>query len=611
MIYTTCKYAPEELFAGFGEETSRLDPSPASFSCADGCAHPNLCGFAKAVIEEVNAKGIRSLVFTDCCDAMRRTFDVLSRSDMDFLYFLPLPHKTGDREIHMFAADLKKLAEAYARASGKTFSREAAREACVPRTSSKTEESGEADPGKSSTQEVSGSAPSAYVSILGAHGGALLLEGVRETFSGMKVRDDTCSGNRISMIVVPESFPSDEAFFSWYAEYLLKGFNPCMRMFSIANRTGKETEILNAGRRPGNQEANLRGIIYHTVKFCDYYSFEYADLKQRTDLPLLKIETDTSPQSSGQLKTRIEAFAETLGVRTVSTGTKESSMLFGRQSGKNETLSPAAAIKFKENADFIAGIDSGSTSTDVVIMNRGRKILSSIILPTGMSASKSAKKALHLALSEAGIRESDLGGIVATGYGRDVLEMEKQTVTEITCHAKGAHFLFPDARTIVDIGGQDSKVIRIDSQGNVTNFIMNDKCAAGTGRFLEMQARALGLTMEEMSRIGLDWKEEVRISNMCTVFAESEVVSLVAKDTPPADIVHGLNRSVAAKTVSLIRRGKGEEEYVMTGGVSLNRGVVQCLSEELGAPVHISERSQLCGAIGAALIGLASAPASS
>ena len=147
-------------------------------------------------------------------------------------------------------------------------------------------------------------------------------------------------------------------------------------------------------------------------------------------------------------------------------------------------------------------------------------------------------------------------------------------------------------------------MIRIDETGAVQNFVMNDKCAAGTGRFLEMQARALGITMEEMSRLGLEWKQDVQISSMCTVFAESEVVSLVARDTAVEDIIHGLNRSVAAKTLSLVRRGKGESPYAMTGGVSLNQGVVRCLEEALGSKVATSAQSQLCGAIGAALLGL-------
>ncbi len=557
MLYTTCKYAPEELFSGFGIKTHRLDPNPVSFSCADGCAHPNLCGFAKAVIEEVSARGIRELIFTDCCDAMRRTYDVLLKEKLDFLYFLPLPHRSGEAEIRLFASQLKKLTASYEDYSGKSFSEEAAREAC-----------------RRSIQEYMQQAEArrkdhGCISVLGAHGGSMLLKNVREHFPDLNVYDDTCSGNRFFTGLDEVNAVGDEDFFLWYAGLLLKGLTPCLRMYETPRRPSELEEF-----RPA------KGIIYHTVKFCDYYSFEYAGFKHSAAVPLLKIETDTTPQSSGQLKTRIEAFAETLGVKHMKMSTKK----------------PGEAA-------YIAGIDSGSTSTDVVIMDAKKQILGTVIIPTGMSASKSAAKALELSLKMAGLDRKDLDGIVATGYGRDILEMEKQTITEITCHAKGAQFLFPGARTIIDIGGQDSKVIRIDEEGNVLGFIMNDKCAAGTGRFLEMQARALGLSLEEMSKMGLTWKQEIQISNMCTVFAESEVVSLVAKDTPISDIIHGLNQSVAAKTISLIRRGKGEPGYAMTGGVSQNEGVVKCLEMQLASPVQVSERSQLCGAIGAALLG--------
>ena len=210
------------------------------------------------------------------------------------------------------------------------------------------------------------------------------------------------------------------------------------------------------------------------------------------------------------------------------------------------------------------------------------------------------------ALEEAGINEDSLTLTVTTGYGRENISFGDSSVTEITCHAKGAHYLDPSARTVIDIGGQDSKAIRIDENGSVLSFVMNDKCAAGTGRFLDMMARTMELTLDEMGELGLHWKNDVVISNMCTVFAESEVVSLVAQDTPPADIIHGLNNSVAGKTVSLVKRLGGEKGYIMTGGVAKNKGIVEALEEKLGEKVFISENAQLCGAIGAALIGMES-----
>lgn len=175
-------------------------------------------------------------------------------------------------------------------------------------------------------------------------------------------------------------------------------------------------------------------------------------------------------------------------------------------------------------------------------------------------------------------------------------------MSEITCHAKGAHHLYPRARTVIDIGGQDSKVICLDGNGNVTNFVMNDKCAAGTGRFLENMARTLQLSLSEMSELGLRWKKDVTISSMCTVFAESEVVSLVAANTETADIIHGLNQAVANKTASLVRRIHGEAPYIMSGGVAKNRGVVKALEEALNAEIYVPQQAQICGALGAALI---------
>jgi predicted CoA-substrate-specific enzyme activase len=194
--------------------------------------------------------------------------------------------------------------------------------------------------------------------------------------------------------------------------------------------------------------------------------------------------------------------------------------------------------------------------------------------------------------------------IVTTGYGRETIGLSDGSITEISCHAKGAHFLVPEVRTVIDIGGQDSKVIRLDEKGNVINFVMNDKCAAGTGRFLETMAKTLELSLSEMSEIGLKWKNEIAISSMCTVFAESEVVSLVAENTATEDIIHGLNESVANKTAALVKRLGGEAEYVMTGGVAQNKGVVNALEGKLGCSINVPEYAQLCGAIGAALFAL-------
>ena len=234
---------------------------------------------------------------------------------------------------------------------------------------------------------------------------------------------------------------------------------------------------------------------------------------------------------------------------------------------------------------YVAGIDSGSTSTDVVILDKDGKIKSTMIIPTGGGAMMSAEKSLEMAVEKAGIRKEDIVRIVTTGYGRAYIDSGDDSIT------------------VIDIGGQDIKAISIDENGAVKNFLMNDKCAAGTGRFLEMMARTLGLSLEEMSTRGLEWKENVVISSMCTVFAESEVVSLVAQNKDVADIIHGLNVSVASKVGALAARlgKKNPGEYMMTGGVARNKGIIQALEEKLGAKLYICDEAQLCGALGAAL----------
>ena len=218
---------------------------------------------------------------------------------------------------------------------------------------------------------------------------------------------------------------------------------------------------------------------------------------------------------------------------------------------------------------------SGERLEDMVASIKENGVLSPIIVqPDGdgyeilighnrWNASKLAGLPNVPAIIKAGLTEDEITMVVTTGYGRENIGFGNSSVTEITCHAKGAHFLDPSARTVIDIGGQDSKVIRIDDSGAVVSFVMNDKCAAGTGRFLDMMARTMELSLDEMGELGLKWKSDVTISNMCTVFAESEVVSLVAQDTPPEDIIHGLNKSVAGKTVSLVKRVGGESGYIM------------------------------------------------
>ncbi|MCU0845994.1 MAG: acyl-CoA dehydratase activase, partial [Spirochaetes bacterium] len=200
------------------------------------------------------------------------------------------------------------------------------------------------------------------------------------------------------------------------------------------------------------------------------------------------------------------------------------------------------------------------------------------------------------------IARSEVDRIVATGYGRNSVSFADSSITEITCHAAGAHYLNPRIRSIIDIGGQDSKTISVDDAGRVKDFAMNDKCAAGTGRFLEVMARALEVDLDEFGTLSLRSVNPSKISSLCTVFAESEVISLISKGEIRDNIIAGIHESIAARVVAMAKRVGVVPPIMMTGGVAKNRGVVDALEKKLGSPIEVSASAQENGAIGAAVL---------
>ena len=250
------------------------------------------------------------------------------------------------------------------------------------------------------------------------------------------------------------------------------------------------------------------------------------------------------------------------------------------------------------------GIDIGSLSTDAVLVNEKREIVAYEVIATGASSKKACDTIFKHILDATKLEAKDLDYVVATGYGRIKVPFANEVVTEITCHAKGANHFFPDARTVIDIGGQDSKAIKLDAKGNVLDFSMNDKCAAGTGRFLEVMARTLEIELDEMGELSLTGKDNVSISSLCTVFAESEVVSLIGADHKTPDICRALHISIAKRVSGQAKRVGLEESVVMTGGVAKNIGVVRELEKKLLCKIKIAEEPQIIGALGAALIAL-------
>lgn len=254
---------------------------------------------------------------------------------------------------------------------------------------------------------------------------------------------------------------------------------------------------------------------------------------------------------------------------------------------------------------YYLGIDIGSLSCDAVLINREEQILATAVVPTGARNRESIARVTDDTLRAAGISKGDVAGIVSTGYGRDRVEGRTASVTEITCHAKGIQALIPKTQILIDIGGQDSKAIRLDNDGRVVDFAMNDKCAAGTGRFLEAMARALQVDIEELSELDLGADGGIALSSMCTVFAESEVVSLIADGTHMKEIAHGLNRAIASRTLALVKRlapDMADLNIAMSGGVALNGGVVRALSSSMGMKIVVPPKPDTVGAYGAALI---------
>ncbi|MFQ5957401.1 MAG: acyl-CoA dehydratase activase [Candidatus Brocadiales bacterium] len=254
-----------------------------------------------------------------------------------------------------------------------------------------------------------------------------------------------------------------------------------------------------------------------------------------------------------------------------------------------------------------AGIDIGSVSTEVVVLGENNEILGYTVFDSQVDIEKTARETLDAALEKARLRPEEIDYMIATGYGRNNVPFAHKSVTEITCHALGAHHLFPSTRTIIDIGGQDSKAIAIVGQGNggarVVDFIMNDKCAAGTGRFLEVMAGVLDVDIRDLGQLSQKSSREVSISSMCTVFAESEVISLIHQKLPKEDIISGLHTAIVRKVLSLVQRVPIEEEITLTGGVMKNVGVCEKLRHELSPKrVNLPDEPQIAGALGAALM---------
>ena len=554
MLAYVCKYVPIEIFEGMGEEIERIEPQVINFNQADTLMHPNICSFVKGTLEEFLNKEYDGIILTSCCDSIKRLYDVLKEQCHNkFIYILDVPRKVNEYSVTLYEKRILEMVKAYEDFSGKNFDENKVKEVIKKEIILK-----EKDKDNSKLK----------IGILGARANDSIISIIEN--SNAKVSFNlTCTG-------IDRKFDiRNDDILDSYVSSLLNQI-PCMRMKEAENRD-KYVQRL---------EEDIDGIIYHTVQFCDNYSYEYTWLKEKKNTPMLLLETDCTKQSGGQIRTRIEAFLESLAV------------------SKGVTKDVSKVNNKKSRDIYVLGVDSGSTSTNAVIMNQDKEIVSYEVIRTGAKSIESAQKILDEILQKSNLRREDISLIVSTGYGRVSIPYADEAVTEISCHGKGAHYFNPKIRTILDIGGQDSKAIKLNENGEVEDFAMNDKCAAGTGRFLEMMARTLEIDISELGPISLKWNEDVEITSMCSVFAESEVISLIAQNKEKSDIAHGVHKAIASKGYSLLKRVGLKGDYMMTGGVAKNPGVVKAVEEKIKDKLYICDEPEIVGATGAALYAL-------
>ena len=556
MLAYVCKYVPIEIFKALGEDIEIIDPDVVNFNLADTLMHPNLCSFVKGTLEEFSRKNYEGIILTSCCDSIKRLYDILKKEYPDkFIYMLDLPRIVNDSSCELYKNRIINLINEYEKFSHKTFDKDKLKRII--------EENNKIKNNNSDKNKLK-------IGILGARSNDSIVKIIEEN-NAQVVFNITCTG-------IDRSLQIDERdILSSYTNSLLNQI-PCMRM----EQANKRDDFIKSF------EDEVDGIICHTVQFCDNYSYEYINLKQNSKTPILLLETDSTKQCVGQIKTRIEAFLESLAV------TKGICIEDNKMKMK----------VCKDGNVYVLGIDSGSTSTNAVIMDKNKKIIAHEVIRTGAKSIESAEKILENILTKANLKKEDLSLIVSTGYGRVSITYAHESVTEISCHGKGAHYFNPKIRTILDIGGQDSKAISLNENGDVKDFVMNDKCAAGTGRFLEMMSKTLDIPISELGPLSLDSKEKIEITSMCSVFAESEVISLIAQNKEKSDIIHGIHNSIASKAYSLLKRVGLEKEFMMTGGVAKNIGVVKAVEDKINSKLYICEEPEIVGATGAALYAL-------
>lgn len=564
MIYYSCSYIPMEVMLGSACEFHRITSS-APTSCHElGC---NLCGYAKTVYKkgmELNSDDC--LLIADSCDAMRRVGDLLSELSSAKVFILRLPWKRDADAVKFLCRELVGLT-AFLQNSGITVDLHTginrfndiveyvqANEMLVEGTELSRLYLSALDGRKAevSPSNAKSDGSGKRIALSGGVTDLKSFDNAVEKAGAITVSNETCLGRRPFSSKTADNIEPLVAI----AERLLRWRSPCARF----------SEPFPAS------DDRADATVFVVPKFCDFFDFVRAGDNGKS----YRVELDFPLNSDGQLTTRIGALMEKSDFRSVSHAEEGSTVIY-------------------------AGVDSGSTTTNGVLVDGDGRILFSKTLKTGIRASNTAEVLIQEMTEFSRKNGNQIGKCISTGYGRLLVSSASDKITEISCHARGVFELYPEARGIIDIGGQDSKVIRLNSGGSVEDFAMNDKCAAGTGRFLEVMASALELGTEEMSSLARKSKKDISISSVCTVFAESEVVSLIGLGERIEDISAGLFKAIARRVGAMYSRLGSPEPLVFTGGVARNPGVVEALNKLFGTEILIPEIPDIMGAYGAAL----------
>jgi predicted CoA-substrate-specific enzyme activase len=568
-----CSLVPREIYelAGLVPREIVLDDWPRGTGAYQCVLHDNICSYAKVLFELLTdaARPYPLVVVPNSCDAMRRLHDVLCReTPAERAFLLDVPHDDTASSVRYLASQYASLLERLG-VTASNFA--AARERATA-----TEEAGSVESDCVGTARATAAAVPATRPGVGIAGSVYPSAVFREVLCaagadvavlrrcGMRLPPTDAQGRQLC-----ESASVAEFCERLAARYLQSAV--CPRMVGEAFVRFLASEIATR---------QLAGLVVPVLKFCDTYHLAVERLKARLPggFPVLLVEGEVTAGFAEQTVTRLEAFME---------------QLKREPRGRTEGTGGRCAV----------GVDVGSTLVKAVLVDAKMEILHTHVRGTTGRVAESSEQAVAQVLAAAGLDRGQVSAFGVTGYGRKAVAADT-TATEICTHARGVNRFFPARATVIDVGGQDSKVILVDARGAVVRFTMNDKCAAGTGRFIEATIRALDLDFERFAALSLAATREVPVTSMCSVFAESEVISLTARGEPLSGIARGIHASIARRLAGMVRRVEGQPPFVITGGASQDRGLVRELGRELGAEVTVLEYSPYAGAIGAAILAL-------